>query len=68
MSNRYDSDFLSPWSSNDKIEIFKTHDNGVIDYGFRKKILDLIVNLEPIKVEYVNISAIYDMTDIKGIE
>ena len=22
VSNRYDSDFLSPWSSNDKIEIF----------------------------------------------
>ena len=51
MSNRYDCDFLSPWNSNDKIEIFNNHDNGVIDYGFRKKILDLIVNLEPIKVE-----------------
>ena len=31
VSNRYDSDFLSPWSSNDKIEIFNNHDNGVID-------------------------------------
>jgi hypothetical protein len=51
MSNRYDSDFLSPWSSNDKIEIFNNHDNGVIDYDYRKKILDLIISLEPIKVE-----------------
>ena len=51
MSNRYDCNLLSPWSLNDKIEIFKCPDNGVIDYGYRKKILDLIISLEPIKVE-----------------